>query len=38
MTSGMPRMSQLPDWVPIKIFTDVADWSVHDGRFAAAPR
>jgi hypothetical protein len=38
MTSGMPRMSELPDWVPLKLFTDVGDWSVRDGRFAAVPR
>lgn len=37
MTTGMPHMSELPDWVPLKVFTDVADWSVRDGRYAAAP-
>jgi hypothetical protein len=37
MTTGMPHMSDLPDWVPLKLFTDVADWSVRDGRYAAAP-
>ena len=37
MTTGMPHMSELPDWVPLKVFTDVADWSVQDGRYAAAP-
>jgi len=30
-------MSDLPDWVPLKVFTDVADWSVRDGRYAAVP-
>jgi predicted transglutaminase-like cysteine proteinase len=38
MTTGMPRMSEMPEWVPLKIFSDVADWSVRDGRFAAVPR
>jgi len=28
MTSGMPLMSQLPDWVPLKVFTEEADYSV----------
>ena len=37
MTTGMPRMSEMPEWVPLKIFSDVADWSVRDGRYAAAP-
>jgi predicted transglutaminase-like cysteine proteinase len=37
MTTGMPRMSEMPDWVPLKIFSDVADWSVRDGRYAAVP-
>ncbi len=36
MTTGMPRMSELPGWVPLKIFTDRADFSVQDARFAAA--
>jgi predicted transglutaminase-like cysteine proteinase len=38
MTSGMPRMSELPEWVPLKVFSDREDWSVRDSRFAAAPR
>jgi hypothetical protein len=36
MTTGMPRMSELPDWVPLKVFTDRADYSVQDSRFAAS--
>jgi hypothetical protein len=35
MTTGMPLMSELPEWVPIKVFSDRADFSVRDGRFAA---
>jgi predicted transglutaminase-like cysteine proteinase len=38
MTTGMPRMSEMPDWVPIKVFTDRSDYSVQDGRFAATSR
>jgi len=28
MTSGMPRMSQVPEWVPLKIFTEDEDFTV----------
>ena len=28
MTLGMPRMSELPDWVPLKIFTPERDFTV----------
>lgn len=38
MTTGMPRMSDLPDWVPLKVFSDRQDWSVRDARFATATR
>jgi hypothetical protein len=38
MTTGMPRMSEMPEWVPLKLFSDVADWSVRDGRFATAAK
>jgi hypothetical protein len=38
MTTGMPRMSEMPDWVPIKVFTDRNDFSVQDSRFAATSR
>jgi hypothetical protein len=37
MTSEMHRMSELPDWVPLKVFSDHEDWSVRDARFAVAP-
>jgi len=28
MTTGMPRMSDRPDWVPLKLFTEVGEFSV----------
>ena len=28
MTLGMPRMSSLPDWVPIKVFSDTTEYTV----------
>jgi hypothetical protein len=28
MTSGMPLMSELPDWVPLKVFSENEDFSV----------
>jgi len=28
MIAGMPRLSQAPDWVPIKLFTDSAEFTV----------
>ncbi len=28
MTLGMPRMSELPDWAPIKVFTDRLEYTV----------
>jgi hypothetical protein len=28
MTSGMPLMSELPDWVPLKVFSESEDFSV----------
>jgi hypothetical protein len=36
MTHGMPRMSQLPAWVPIKLFTDTVEYTVRP-RDAYAP-
>jgi hypothetical protein len=27
MTSGMPRMSELPDWVPLKVFSEDEDFT-----------
>ncbi len=29
MTSGMPRMSQIPGWVPLKVFSEDEDFTVH---------
>ena len=29
MTLGMPRMSEFPGWVPIKLFTDTVEFTVH---------
>jgi len=28
MTTGMPRMSSMPDWVPLKVFTEDRDFTV----------
>lgn len=28
MTTGMPRMSELPDWVPLKVFSERREFSV----------
>jgi hypothetical protein len=30
MTLGMPRMSELEEWVPIKLFTDQIEYTVRD--------
>jgi len=30
MTLGMPRMSELPDWVPIKLFSESLEYTVRD--------
>jgi hypothetical protein len=37
MTSGMPRMSEVPGWVPLKLFTEREEYSVVDGAPAATP-
>ncbi len=29
MTKGMPRMSEMPAWVPIKVFSDHEEFTVH---------
>lgn len=29
MTSGMPRMSEVPGWTPLKVFTEDQDFTVH---------
>jgi hypothetical protein len=35
MTTGMPRMSEVPGWVPLKVFSDTANYSVERIRTAA---
>ena len=37
MTLGMPRMSELPEWVPIKLFTDATEYTVVPGEPISAP-
>ncbi|HIF96095.1 MAG TPA: hypothetical protein EYQ54_03555 [Myxococcales bacterium] len=37
MTLGMPRMSELPGWVPIKLFSDTAEYTVSRGAPGATP-
>jgi hypothetical protein len=32
MTTGMPRMSDRPDWVPLKLFTETDQFTVRPGR------
>jgi hypothetical protein len=34
MTSGMPRMSEVPSWVPLKVFSEDEDFTVERQRFA----
>jgi hypothetical protein len=34
MTEGMPRMSDLPEWTPIKIFSEDEEFTVRTERFA----
>jgi hypothetical protein len=36
MTSGMPRMSDVPGWVPLKVFSEDEDFTVERQRFARA--
>jgi hypothetical protein len=31
MTSGMPRMSQVPGWEPLKVFSETHDFDVVHG-------
>jgi len=38
MTSGMPRMSERPEWVPLKLFTEDVQYSVRPLGSAAAGR
>jgi hypothetical protein len=35
MTSGMPKLSEVPGWVPLKLFTESAEYS--PAPLAAAP-
>ena len=35
MTLGMPQMSDLPEWTPIKVFTEERDFTVRRGQYAA---
>lgn len=37
MTLGMPRMSELPGWVPIKLFSDTVEYTVSRGAPGGAP-
>jgi hypothetical protein len=38
MTTGMPHMSQVPEWVPLKVFTDSRDFTVRDRSLLTAGR
>jgi predicted transglutaminase-like cysteine proteinase len=38
MTSGMPRMSELRDWVPLKVFSHDEDFTVRSQRVARSDR
>ena len=38
MTSGMPLMSDVPEWVPLKVFTESRDFSVRDRLLLTANR
>lgn len=38
MTLGMPRMSELPEWTPIKVFTDQIEYSVRNRSDSLAQR
>jgi hypothetical protein len=38
MTSGMPRMSEVPEWVPLKIFTEKQDFTVRRSGLETAQR
>jgi len=31
MTSGMPRLSQIPGWVPLKVFSETVEYTVRPG-------
>jgi hypothetical protein len=38
MTTGMPRMSDVPEWVPLKLFTEERDFTVQDRMLLTAHR
>ncbi len=38
MTLGMPLMSQMPAWVPIKVFSDTVEYTVRPGTRSPGPR
>jgi hypothetical protein len=38
MTTGMPRMSEVPEWVPLKVFSDRRDFTVRDRAMLTAGR
>ncbi len=38
MTTGMPRMSEVPEWVPIKVFGESRDFTVRDRLLLTANR
>jgi hypothetical protein len=34
MTRGMPRMSDMPEWVPLKVFSETMEYTVRSGSLA----
>ena len=36
MTVGMPRMSQVSGWIPLKVFTETTEYTVHSSAHARA--
>jgi hypothetical protein len=36
MTTGMPHMSEVPGWVPLKVFTETAEYTVEGSTIARA--
>ena len=36
MTGGMPRMSEVPGWIPLKLFTETAEFTVRSSERARA--
>jgi hypothetical protein len=37
MTAGMPHMSDLPNWVPLKVFSETVEYSVRRGTPESRP-